>query len=69
MYLRNVSHILTMKNTFIFLIFAALLISSVASIGSAIAQIKIKAKAKTNHHQQLSLKIRPWLLFQVVLKL
>ncbi len=38
MYLRNVSHILTMKNTFIFLIFAALLISSVVSVGSAIAQ-------------------------------
>jgi hypothetical protein len=38
MYLRNVSYILTMKNTFMFLIFAALLISSVASVGSAIAQ-------------------------------
>ena len=67
MYLRNVSHILTMKNTFIFLIFAALLISSVVSVGSAIAQNQ-NTKAKTNHHQQLSLKIRPWLAFQVVLK-
>ena len=38
MYLRNVSYILTMKNTFIFLIFAALLISYVVSVGSAIAQ-------------------------------
>ena len=38
MYLSNVSHTLTMKNTFIFLIFAALLISSVVSVGSAIAQ-------------------------------
>ena len=38
MYLRNVSYILTMKNTFILLIFAALLISSVVSVGSAIAQ-------------------------------
>ena len=38
MYLRNVSYILTMKNTFILLIFTALLISSVVSVGSAIAQ-------------------------------
>jgi hypothetical protein len=38
MYLSNVSHTLTMKNALIFLIFAALLISSVASVGSAIAQ-------------------------------
>jgi len=38
MYLSNVIHTLTMKNTFIFLIFAALLISSVVSVGSAIAQ-------------------------------
>ena len=38
MYLSNVSHTLTMKNAFIFLIFAALLISSVVSVGSAIAQ-------------------------------
>ena len=38
MYLSNVSHTLTMKNAFISLIFAALLISSVVSVGSAIAQ-------------------------------
>jgi hypothetical protein len=38
MYLSNVSYTLTMKNTFIFLIFAAMLLSSVVSIGSAIAQ-------------------------------
>jgi len=38
MYSSNVSNILTMKNTFIFLIFTALLISSVVSVGSAITQ-------------------------------
>ena len=38
MYLSNVSYTLTMKNAFISLIFAALLISSVVSVGSAIAQ-------------------------------
>ena len=38
MYLSYVSHTLSMKNAFISLIFAALLISSVVSVGSAIAQ-------------------------------